>query len=372
MVISGNMLSDYKMEITELTEKAEEYRRFSGLIRAREDLTHLTEKSKKDDFWEDQEEAGKILKKITKLQNRIVPWDNFFKEIDDMNTLYEMAVEANANEYEAEISDYIKSLTDKLHKLEFMELLSDENDSCNAIINIHPGAGGTEACDWGNMLYRMFTRWAERRGFKIEVLDWQDGDGAGVKNVTALIEGDYAYGFLKYESGIHRLVRISPFDANARRHTSFAAVYVTPDIEDDIDIEIKPEDLRIDTYRAGGAGGQHVNKTDSAVRLTHLPTGIVVQCQNERSQLKNKSTAMKILKARLYDFYKKEQEAEKEKNNPEKKDIAWGSQIRSYVFQPYTMVKDHRTKIENGNIQAVMDGDIESFIDSELKMFCLK
>jgi peptide chain release factor 2 len=366
------MLSDYKMEITELTEKAGAYRNFSGLNKAREDLVLLTEKSKKDDFWDDQEEAGKTLKKITKLQNRIVPWDDFFREIDDMNTLYEMAVEANANEYEAEILDYINNLTEKLHKLEFMELLSEENDSCNAIINIHPGAGGTEACDWGNMLYRMFTRWADRRGFKVEILDWQDGDGAGVKNVTALIEGDYAYGFLKYESGIHRLVRISPFDANARRHTSFAAVYVTPDIEDEIDIDIKSEDLRIDTYRAGGAGGQHVNKTDSAVRLTHIPTGIVVQCQNERSQLKNKSTAMKILKARLYDFYKKEQEAEKEKNNPEKKDIAWGSQIRSYVFQPYTMVKDHRTKVESGNIQVVMDGDIDDFIDAELKMFCLK
>lgn len=363
------MLSDHKILIQELNDKADEYRTFQNLDNARKQLIELSDISKGDDFWNNQEEAGKILKKITRLQNRIEPWDLFFGELDDMNTLYDMAVEANATEYEEEIVGYIEKLSEEIKNLEFMELLSDENDGCNAIINIHPGAGGTEACDWGSMLYRMFTRWAERKEFEIELLDWQDGDGAGVKNVTALIKGDYAFGFLKYESGIHRLVRISPFDANARRHTSFAAVYVTPDIEDDIDIEIKPEELRIDTYRAGGAGGQHVNKTDSAVRLTHLATGIVVQCQNERSQLKNKSSAMKILKARLYDYYKKEQEAEKEKNNPEKKEISWGSQIRSYVFQPYTMAKDHRTKVEIGNIQAVMDGSLDEFIIAELKMF---
>lgn len=366
------MLSDHKMLITELNEKVDEYKHFHKLQNARISLKELLELSKKDNFWDDQTEAGRVLKRITKLQNKINPWDDFFREVEDMDTLYEMALEANANEYEGEIIDYINRLTERLQKLEFMELLSDENDAYNAIINIHPGAGGTEACDWGSMLYRMFTRWAERKGFEVELLDWLDGDGAGIKNVTALIKGEYAYGYLKYESGIHRLVRISPFDANARRHTSFAAVYVTPDVEDDIDIEIKPEELRIDTYRAGGAGGQHVNKTDSAVRLTHIPTGIVVQCQNERSQLKNKNTAMKILKARLYDHHKKEQESEKEKNNPEKKEIAWGSQIRSYVFQPYTMVKDHRTKVEVGNIQVVMDGNIDEFINAELKLFSLK
>jgi len=218
----------------------------------------------------------------------------------------------------------------------------------------------------------MYTRWAESKNYKCEILDWLDGDEAGIKNVTFLIKGEYTYGYLKFESGIHRLVRISPFDSNARRHTSFASIYVTPDIEDEIDFEIDLSDLRIDTYRAGGAGGQHVNKTDSAVRITHVPTNIVVQCQNERSQHKNKATAMKVLKARLYDHYKKIKDQEKEKENPEKKDIAWGSQIRSYVFQPYTMVKDNRTSVEVGNIQSVMDGAIDIFLDKELKMLSVK
>jgi peptide chain release factor 2 len=239
-------------------------------------------------------------------------------------------------------------------------------------VNIHPGAGGTEACDWAQMLYRMYTRWAESKGFSIEILDWQNGDEAGIKNVTFLIKGEYSFGYLKFETGIHRLVRISPFDSNARRHTSFASIYVTPDIEDEIEFEINPADLRIDTFRASGAGGQHVNKTDSAVRITHIPTNIVVQCQNERSQYKNKAFAMKVLKARLYDYYKQIQDEEKEKNNPEKKIIAWGSQIRSYVFQPYTLVKDNRTNIEIGNIQAVMDGEIDCFLEAELKMLAMK
>ena len=362
------MLSDYKMEINELTEKTNEYRKFSGLNKAREDLANLTEISKKDNFWDNQEEAGKTLKKITKLQNRIVPWDDFFREVDDMNTLYDMAVEANANEYEAEILDYINNLTEKLHKLEFMELLSDENDSCNAIINIHPGAGGTEACDWGNMLYRMFTRWAERRGFRVEILDWQDGDGAGVKNVTALIEGDYAYGFLKYESGIHRLVRISPFDANARRHTSFASVEVTPEITDTIDIVIEDKDIRIDTYRSSGAGGQNVNKTDSAVRMTHIPTGFVVNCKNEINQIQNRETAMNILKSRLYMLKQAEQKVKLSQIQGEQKNIEWGSQIRSYVFCPYTMVKDHRTNYEVVDVHGVLDGNLKEFMEAYLKL----
>jgi peptide chain release factor 2 len=366
------MLSDFKSQVLELMNKTDEYRIYPRLVKGREELSSLVELSENDSFWENQEAAAKILKQISKLKNFVLPWDSFFREVDDLHTLYEMAVDANAGEYEGEIAELIEKLTKKLKELEFLELLSGENDSCNAILNIHPGAGGTEACDWGMMLYRMFTRWAEKRGFSIEILDWLDGDGAGIKNVTLLIKGDFSYGFLQYESGIHRLVRISPFDSNARRHTSFASIYVTPDIEDEIEIDIKTEDLRIDTYRAGGAGGQHVNKTDSAVRMTHLPTGIVVQCQNERSQIKNRATAMKILKAKLYDHYKKEQEAEADKNNPEKKEIGWGSQIRSYVFQPYTMVKDHRTKCESGNIQAVMDGDIDEFLTEELKFFNIK
>jgi len=239
-------------------------------------------------------------------------------------------------------------------------------DNASAFLTIHSGAGGTEACDWVSMLYRMYMRWAEKKGFTVEIIDILEAEG-GLKSVTIQMDGEYVHGYLKGESGIHRLVRISPFDSNARRHTSFASVYIYPVIEDDIEIDIRPEDLRVDTYRASGAGGQHVNKTDSAVRLTHLETGIVVQCQTERSQHKNRANAMKMLKSKLYEHYKQKQEEENEKFSKEKKDIAWGSQIRSYVFQPYTMVKDHRTKHEIGNIQSVMDGNIDPFIEEYLK-----
>ena len=246
-----------------------------------------------------------------------------------------------------------------------LQLLSAEMDHASAFMTIHSGAGGTEACDWVSMLYRMYTRWAERKEFKIEIVDLLEAEG-GIKSVTIQLTGNYANGYLKSESGIHRLVRISPFDSNARRHTSFASVHISPVVDDDIEIDIKPDDIRIDTYRAQGAGGQHVNKTDSAVRITHFETGIVVQCQNERSQHKNKANAMKVLKSRLYEYYREKQEEENEKYAQEKKDIAWGSQIRSYVFQPYTMVKDHRTKMEIGNIQSVMDGNIDPFIEEYL------
>ena len=248
-----------------------------------------------------------------------------------------------------------------------LELLSGENDPASAFVTIHSGAGGTEACDWVQMLLRMYTRWSERHGYQVDIIDLLEAEG-GIKSVTIQVNGDYAYGYLKAESGVHRLVRISPFDSNARRHTSFASAFVFPVLDDTIDVDIKPEELRIDTYRAGGAGGQHVNKTDSAVRLTHLPTGIVVQCQNERSQFKNKAFAMKVLRSRLYEHYKGERDREREKMASEKKEIAWGSQIRSYTFQPYTLVKDHRTKHEAGNIQAVMDGDLDGFIEAWLKM----
>jgi peptide chain release factor 2 len=244
-------------------------------------------------------------------------------------------------------------------------VLGEENDPLSAFLTIHSGAGGTEACDWVSMLLRMYTRWAESHGYSTAILDMLEAEG-GIKSVTVEITGEYAYGFLKSETGIHRLVRISPFDASSRRHTSFASVFASPVIDDTIEVEVKSEDLRIDTYRAGGAGGQHVNKTDSAVRITHLPTGIVVQCQNERSQHKNKAMAMKVLRSRLYGHYREQQEAEREKQESEKKDIAWGNQIRSYVFHPYSMVKDHRTKVEAGNVQAVMDGDIDPFIESYL------
>jgi peptide chain release factor 2 len=363
------MITDYKQDISELKESSKEYIKFLNIDKIKEEIKQLEKESEKEEFWNDQKEANKTLKKINDLKKRIEPWEAFEKEIDDLQTLYELAIEENTQSYEEEISNLLKDLRIRFDNLELLELLSEENDKCNAILNIHPGAGGTEACDWAMMLYRMYTRWVEKNNLQFEILDWLDGEEAGIKNVTILIKGEYAFGYLKYESGIHRLVRISPFDSNARRHTSFASVYVTPDIEDEIEVDINPVDLRIDTYRAGGAGGQHVNKTDSAVRITHIPTNIIVQCQNERSQHKNKASAMKVLKARLYDYYKKEQDKEKEKLNPEKKEISWGSQIRSYIFQPYTLVKDHRTDREIGNIQAVMDGEIESFLDAELKMF---
>lgn len=365
------MITDYKTDIAELKSKCNEYITLMKMDDLKEEISKLEKETERTDFWDDQKEANKIIKKMNSIKKRIEPWIEFYKEIEDIETLYELSVEEDASEYENEINETLENLKKKMDELELMELLSDDNDRCNAIVNIHPGAGGTEACDWAAMLYRMYTRWAESKSYGIEILDWLDGDEAGIKNVTFLVKGENTYGYLKYESGIHRLVRISPFDSNARRHTSFASIYVTPDIEDDVDIDINPSDLRIDTYRASGAGGQHVNKTDSAVRITHEPTGIVVQCQNERSQHKNKSIAMKVLKARLYDHYKKEQDSLREKDNPEKKDIAWGSQIRSYVFQPYTMVKDHRTNTEIGNIQAVMDGNIDKFLDKELRMLSL-
>ena len=287
------------------------------------------------------------------LKGRREPWQSLKAASEDLSVLLELAGEAGDESQSAEIEDTLKKLSARYEKQNLLEL--------------HSGAGGTEACDWAGMLYRMYFRWAERRGFKVEEVDMLEAEG-GIKSATCKIEGDYAYGFLKGESGVHRLVRISPFDAASRRHTSFASVYAFPLLDDSIEVEIRPEDLRVDTYRSGGAGGQHVNKTDSAVRFTHLPTGIVVACQSERSQTMNRATAMSMLRARLYEHYREEKEKENERFAQEKKDISWGNQIRSYVFQPYTMVKDYRTKAEAGNIQAVMDGDIDMFIEAFLKM----
>ena len=288
------------------------------------------------------------------------------EEYEDLETLYQLAKEEEDDSWESEITRKLEDQQKKYEKLRVLELLGEEFDENDAFLTIHAGAGGTEACDWVSMLFRMYGKWGENRSFSMDILDVMEAEG-GIKSVTVQITGDFVYGYLKSETGIHRLVRISPFDSGARRHTSFASVYVSPVIEDDIEVDIKPEEIRVDTYRAQGAGGQHVNKTDSAVRITHLETGLVVQCQNERSQHKNKANAMKVLRSRLYEFYREKQEKEQEKKMQEKKDISWGNQIRSYVFQPYTMVKDHRTNYEIGNIQRVMDGDIDMFIEEYLR-----
>jgi peptide chain release factor 2 len=300
------------------------------------------------------------------LKSRYEPWVKLRKETEDLEAFYELAQEEKDETQCPEIEETLKGLQARYERQNLLELMSGEVDRNGCYLAVHSGAGGTEACDWSQMLYRMYLRWAERRGFSLEEEDRLEAEG-GIKSATVKIEGDYAYGYLKGESGVHRLVRISPFDANARRHTSFASVYVFPVLDDSVEVEIRPEDLRVDTYRSGGAGGQHVNKTDSAVRFTHIPTGIVVACQNERSQIKNRAIAMNMLKARLYEYYRQEKEKENERFAQEKKDISWGMQIRSYVFQPYTMVKDARTRAETGNIQAVMDGDIDPFIEEYLR-----
>ena len=291
---------------------------------------------------------------------------------EDALTLIELCIETHDTDLKQELSDEIQKLKQRLEKIKLETLLSGKYDSKNAILSLHAGAGGTEAQDWVGMLLRMYTRWAEDKGYTVNTLDMLPGEEAGVKNVTLLVEGINAYGYLKSEKGVHRLVRISPFDAAGRRHTSFASADVMPEIDDDIEIDIKPDDLKIDTFRSGGAGGQHVNKTESAVRITHIPTGTVVTCQNERSQQSNRNTAMKILRAKLFDIYQERQQRELDKIRGVQKEIAWGSQIRSYIFHPYSLVKDHRTNAETGNIQAVMDGELDVFINAYLKLIASK
>ena len=286
--------------------------------------------------------------------------------MEDVQVLIELGEESEDEETLAEIRGLLPDLEKKLGQMEFARMLSGEHDASSAIVSINAGAGGTEAQDWAEILLRMYLRWCERKGFKAEITDYQPGDEAGTKGVTFTVSGDYAYGYLKAEKGIHRLVRISPFDSNARRHTSFCSVFVFPELDDDVDVEILDKDLKVDTYRASGAGGQHINKTDSAIRITHLPTGVVVNCQNERSQHKNRATAMKQLKARLYELEVEKKESEAEALGGEKKGIAWGSQIRSYVLHPYRMVKDHRTDYEVGNADGVLDGDLDGFIEAYL------
>jgi len=339
------------------------------LVQKRKDLEkELTQ----PDIWDDRERVTAITREIKRIKAVTEPWIDIKKRVDDLYELYSLAVEEQETELEPELSKGIKELSAELDKIEKLSLFTEESDESNAYLTIHSGAGGTEACDWVSMLLRMYLRWMENSGFKSDIVDILPGEEAGIKSVTVYVRGLYAYGYLKTEIGIHRLVRISPFDANKRRHTSFASVFVYPEVDDNIEVEINENDLRIDTYRASGAGGQHVNKVSSAVRITHIPTGIVAQCQSERSQLHNKDNAMKVLKSRLYQMYKEEQDKERQKIENEKKSIEWGNQIRSYVFQPYSMVKDHRTDEQTGNVQAVMDGNIDQFIDAFLKNKSLK
>lgn len=317
-------------------------------------------------FWQDADNAAKIQKEKSILQSSVSSYSKVKELMDEFEILQEFAQEGEEGSADEALKVF-NNLESSLSELEQQSLLSDEMDPNNAIVSINAGAGGTESCDWAGMLHRMLTRWAEAKGFKIKGIDYQQGDSAGIKSVTFMVEGNFAYGLMKSESGIHRLVRISPFDSNARRHTSFASVFVSPEVDDDIEIEVEDKDLRIDVYRSGGAGGQSVNTTDSAVRITHAPSGIVVTCQNERSQLQNKQTAMKILKSRLYERAVEEKKAEQAEQEANKKEIGWGSQIRSYVLHPYKMVKDHRTNSESGNAEKVLDGDLDQFMKAYLQ-----
>ncbi len=354
--------------LNELRIKKERIKASIKIDSLKSELQELEKKSMKDGFWNNQKESNIIFSKIKVLNKKI----NLYESINsELNNLFEMNELLNLEPDSSMIEELLissKNIQKKLEELEITTLFSGKYDFNNAIITLHPGAGGTESQDWVQMLYRMYGKWCSSNGFELKELDFLEGEEAGIKSVTALILGDNAYGYLKGEMGVHRLVRISPFDSGGRRHTSFASVEVLPEITDDIDIEINPDDLRIDTYRASGAGGQHINKTDSAVRITHIPTNIVVSCQSERSQTMNKENAMKMLKSKLLDLKEKQNKETISELKGEQKDIAWGSQIRSYVFCPYTMVKDHRTNYEVGNIEAVMNGDLNNFMRAYLEM----
>ncbi len=344
-----------KLENIELILKPNE-------IQAR--LEEITTLEQNPDFWNNQEQATKIGQEKNRLLGRLNKFKKANETLTDANELYEMAYEEKDEETIQTLFEEAPALEEIIAKTEVEVMLSGDDDGSNAIVTIHPGAGGTESCDWANMLYRMYLRWAEKKDFKIEILDYQAGDEAGIKDVSFIVSGINAYGYLKTENGIHRLVRISPFDSNAKRHTSFASVMVSPEVDDNIDIEIEDKDIRIDTYRASGAGGQHVNKTESAIRITHIETNVVVQCQNDRSQHKNKASAMKMLKSRLYELELEKQKAEKD--GISKSEIGWGHQIRSYVMQPYQQVKDTRSNIGYSNIDAILDGDLDKVIEDVL------
>ncbi|MEN8661671.1 MAG: peptide chain release factor 2 [Lentimonas sp.] len=367
-----NLLTpEIRSQIQELTRRAGHIWRYLDGDTKKARIAELEALMSEASFWDEQTAAQKVIGEANRLKNTINPSAAFNLEIADMEAMIELVDEMEGDPdqqaYQQEVIDTMNRLLTELDKLELASFLSGPNDGCNALLTVNSGAGGTESCDWADMLFRMYSRWGERAGFKVEVLDIMPGEEAGVNSATIRIEGPNAFGYAKAERGVHRLVRISPFDSNARRHTSFSSVDVIAELEDDADIEIDPSEIRTDVYRASGKGGQHVNKTESAVRLTHIPTNIVVTCQNDRSQTKNKATAMKTLKSRLYEKQEDEKRSEMEKFYGDKGDIAWGNQIRSYVFQPYQMVKDLRTGHETGNVQAVMDGELDPFIHAWLR-----
>ncbi|RSU14187.1 peptide chain release factor 2 [Vagococcus carniphilus] len=332
-----------------------------------EQIAESESKMSNPSFWDDSTAAQAVIDQSNQLKAQYEQFNELVNDSEELTLLYEMVSEEEESDMKEELEENFLIFKKKIEEYELAQLLSEEYDQNNAIVELHPGAGGTESQDWGSMLLRMYTRWAESRGYQIETLDYQSGDEAGIKSVTFLVKGFNAFGYLKSERGVHRLVRISPFDSNSRRHTSFCSVDVMPELSDDISIDIKSDDLKVDTYRASGAGGQHINKTDSAVRITHLPTGVVVSSQAQRSQIKNREQAMSMLKAKLYQMEEEKKEQEAAAIRGEQKEIGWGSQIRSYVFHPYSMVKDHRTNFEVGNTQSVMDGEIDGFIDAYLR-----
>jgi len=360
-------LDEYKMNIEAFGERLGECREALNPDKVRAELTGLEEQMGAADFWNDVDSANKVNQRAKQLQHKLDRFRKLYDRFEDLKTLIEMAEEEQDDSLVGEIKSETAAVSAAIESLRLEQMLKGPYDGSNAILSLHAGAGGTEAQDWTEMLYRMYTRYCENRGWAVRELDRLEGEDAGVKSVTFEVDGENAYGYLKAEKGVHRLVRISPFDASGRRHTSFASLDVTPILDDDSNVvDIDPDDLRVDTYRSSGAGGQHVNKTSSAIRITHLPTGIVVQCQNERSQIQNRETAMRMLRGKLIELQEREREAQMAEIKGEMKKIEWGSQIRSYVFQPYTLVKDHRTGVENGNIQAVMDGALDEFIHAYL------
>ena len=359
---------EYKQKLQALEPTLQELEKALAIPKAREELAQLQKETEQEGFWSDVERSQKVSQQIKRLESKVRKHDRLVSDWEDTLTLCEMAQEEDDASQLPEVTSGYETLEKEINERRLAALLSGEYDANNAILTFHAGAGGTEAQDWTEMLYRMYTRWAERHGYTYQLMDYEAGDEAGIKSATILIEGENAYGYLKSENGVHRLVRVSPFDANARRQTSFAALEVMPELDDAITVEIKPEDIKMEVFRSSGAGGQHINKTSSAVRLIHIPTGIVVSCQNERSQFQNRDMCMKMLAAKLYQIKEREHLDKISDIKGVQNAIAWGSQIRSYVFMPYTLVKDHRTGFENGNVNGVMDGDLDGFINAYLKM----